>query len=153
MKRGTVFGLGFAPVIPPVAVSFEPVTNAAGVSQPACTRCGDCVGGCNVGAKNTVALTYLAEAARQGAEIFALAKVSQITKMPDGTWTVAIQRLDITPKTTAIVTIAAPMVILAAGTLGSTELLLRSRDRGLSLSDTIGQRFSAPTMKTCGAKR
>ena len=135
--------LGVAPIIPPVAVSFEPVTNAAGVAQPACTRCGDCVGGCNVGAKNTVALTYLAEAARHGAEIFAQAKVRHFVKMPDGTWTVAIQRLDMTPKATTMVTIAAPMVILAAGTLGSTELLLRSRDRGLALSDTIGQRFSA----------
>jgi cholesterol oxidase len=35
------------------------------------------------------------------------------------------------------------MVILAAGTLGSTEILLRSRERGLALSDRVGQRFSA----------
>ncbi len=35
------------------------------------------------------------------------------------------------------------MVILAAGTLGSTEILLRSRAQGLSLSDRVGARFSA----------
>jgi cholesterol oxidase len=34
-------------------------------------------------------------------------------------------------------------VILAAGTLGSTEILLRSRERGLGLSDRLGERFSA----------
>jgi cholesterol oxidase len=34
-------------------------------------------------------------------------------------------------------------VILAAGTLGSTEVLLRSRERGLALSDRLGERFSA----------
>jgi cholesterol oxidase len=33
-------------------------------------------------------------------------------------------------------------VILAAGTLGSTEILLRSRERGLSLSDQLGKGFS-----------
>jgi cholesterol oxidase len=39
--------------------------------------------------------------------------------------------------------IRADMVILAAGTLGSTEILLRSRERGLAVSDRLGQRFSA----------
>jgi cholesterol oxidase len=39
--------------------------------------------------------------------------------------------------------IGAGMVILAAGTLGSTEILLRSRAAGLVLSDRLGERFSA----------
>ena len=34
-------------------------------------------------------------------------------------------------------------MVLAAGTLGSTEILLRSREQGLALSDRLGQRFSA----------
>ena len=33
--------------------------------------------------------------------------------------------------------------MLAAGSLGSTEILLRSRDRGLAVSDLLGRRFSA----------
>ena len=33
--------------------------------------------------------------------------------------------------------------MLAAGTLGSTEILLRSAERGLAVSDRLGQRFSA----------
>lgn len=37
-----------------VNVSFEAKTNVAGIQQPACTLCGDCNSGCNVGAKNTV---------------------------------------------------------------------------------------------------
>ena len=39
--------------------------------------------------------------------------------------------------------VTADMVVLAAGTLGSTEILLRSREQGLALSDRLGQRFSA----------
>jgi cholesterol oxidase len=135
--------LGIAPVAPPVAVSFEPVVNAAGIAQPACTRCGDCVGGCNVGAKNTVALTYLPEAVRHGAEIFAQAKVRHIIKAPDGLWHVTIQRLESGSSGAPDITVTAPTVILAAGTLGSTEILLRSRERGLAISGTVGQRFSA----------
>lgn len=34
-------------------------------------------------------------------------------------------------------------VFLGAGTLGSTEIMLRSKERGLSLSDQVGQRFSS----------
>ncbi len=41
-------------------------------------------------------------------------------------------------------TVTAPMVFLAAGTLGTTELLLRSQNAGgLELPGTVGQHFSA----------
>lgn len=36
----------------------------------------------------------------------------------------------------------ADIVVLAAGTLGSTEILLRSRHAGLPLSPVLGSRFS-----------
>ncbi len=39
--------------------------------------------------------------------------------------------------------VSAPIVVLGAGTLGSSEILLRSREQGLALSDRLGQRFSA----------
>jgi cholesterol oxidase len=130
--------VGKAPIAPTLAVSFEANVNPAGVAQPACTGCGDCCGGCNVGAKNTVALTYLPEAARHGAEIFTHAEVRHVTRIATG-WRVVIDRHD----EAGTLTVEADRVILAAGTLGSTEILLRSRAAGLAVSPALGHRFSA----------
>ena len=132
-----------APIAPRVTVSFEENTNPAGIIQPACTRCGDCCGGCNVGAKNSVALTYLPDAARHGAELFTHAAVRHVSKAGDGSWQVHVRRMDIDGSAPQDLVMRAPMVVLGAGTLGSTEILLRSRERGLALSDRLGQRFSA----------
>lgn len=134
---------GGAIVAPRIAVSFEDIVNPAGVAQSACTRCGDCCAGCNVGAKNTVALTYLPDAVRHGAELFTGLKVDTIRKGADGLWKVSARAVGADRGTVSDVTIEAPVVVLAAGTLGSTEILLRSREAGLALSDRLGQRFSA----------
>lgn len=134
---------GGAIVAPRIAVSFEDIVNPAGVAQSACTRCGDCCAGCNVGAKNTVALTYLPDAVRHGAELFTGLKVDTIRKGADGLWKVSARAVGADRGTVSDVTIEAPVVVLAAGTLGSTEILLRSRESGLAVSDRLGQRFSA----------
>ncbi len=136
--------IGQAPVAPQITVNFSGGLSAGGVAQTACTRCGDCCGGCNVGAKTTVAATYLADAVRHGAEVYSHASVRMIQKAADGSWRVFVQRRDAHPSgESGDIVIDAAMVILAAGTLGSTEILLRSRDAGLAVSDRIGQRFSA----------
>ena len=137
-------GLGGRVVAPEIVVSFDERVSAGGVAQPACTRCGDCCGGCNVGAKNTVAMTYLPDAVHHGAELFTRAKVSHVAKSDEGQWHVEVANLD--PDATAksrMMSISADMVVLAAGTLGSTEILLRSREKGLAVSDRLGSRFSA----------
>jgi cholesterol oxidase len=135
--------LGTAPVAAPVAVSFEDTVNPAGVAQPACTRCGDCCSGCNVGAKNTVALTYLPAAVRRGAEIFTRVKVCRLAKAADGRWRVELEAHEEARGGKRTLPVTADIVVLAAGTLGSTEILLRSRAQGLALSDRLGQGFSA----------
>ena len=142
LDRASV-ALGKAPVRAPVVVGFAATVNPAGVAQPACTRCGDCCGGCNTGAKNTVALTYLPDAVRHGAEIFTQAKASHVTGVPGGGWRVHLDRLDGTGARSSLTSVTADVVVLAAGTLGSTEILLRSRERGLCLSDRLGRNFSA----------
>jgi len=131
------------PIAPTVVVNFEERVNVAGVAQPACTRCGDCCGGCNVGAKNTVALTYLPDAVRHGAHLFTEAMVRSLSRDPDGRWRIQVRRLDQSNGNEAEITLSAEIVILAAGTLGSTEILLRSQAEGLALSPRLGERFSA----------
>ncbi len=127
----------------PVVISFHDQKNPAGIDQAACTLCGDCCSGCNVGAKNTVDLTYLADAVAFGAEIFTKAKVSHVEKQGED-WLVHYHGFDAKGrplKETEIV--RADSLVIAAGTLGSTALLLRSRDKGLPLSDRLGERFTA----------
>jgi len=131
---------GQSPVAAPVLVSFEETVNAAGVLQPACTLCGDCCSGCNVGAKNTVAVTYLPDAKAHGAAIFTELTVSHLEKRGER-WRVHVVPSEDKDGEPSFVD--AKTVVLSAGTLGSTEILLRSRDRGLKLSDRLGMGFSA----------
>jgi cholesterol oxidase len=135
--------MGRAPIAPKITVNFEGGVNAAGIEQPACTRCGDCCAGCNVGAKTTVALTYLADAARHGAELFTHAAARYVAKSDDGSWRVHVRRLDANGSGSHEVELTASLVVLGAGTMGSSEILLRSREHGLALSDRLGHRFSA----------
>ncbi len=124
----------------PINVTFEDKTNKFGVPQPACTNCGDCVSGCNVGAKNTTLMNYLPDAANHGAEIFTQAKVLWVERDGD-VWRVHVKH-NSADADSAPVSITADHVVLGAGTIGSTEILLRSREKGLSLSDHLGTRFS-----------
>jgi cholesterol oxidase len=131
---------GQLPVPAPVVVTFEDTVNPAGVGQPACTLCGDCCSGCNVGAKNTVALTYLPDAKAHGAEIFTELTVTRVAK-EGGHWRVHFAPTE--EPDSPFRPVEAKIVVLSAGTLGSTEILLRSRDEGLPVSDRLGQHFSA----------
>ncbi len=128
--------------------SDESARNAQGVAQEPCIGCGDCVTGCNFGAKNTLAMNYLPHARRMGAQLYTGATVLYLeqTGGNDGArWTVAFRltsekgpdRLDDPWR------VRARHVVLAAGTLGSPEVLRRSQARGLALSDRLGRQFSA----------
>ncbi len=130
----------------PVNVTFSQTTNAAGVTQPACNNCGNCIAGCNVGAKNTVLMNYLPDAVANGAQIFTKRSVDTVRPVERGgrRWEVAFHEVSSGRRMfdAPTQTIRADMVVLAAGTLGSTEILLRSRDAGLDVSDKLGERFN-----------
>jgi cholesterol oxidase len=129
---------------PPINVTFKDGPNAAGVSQPPCNLCGDCCSGCNVGAKNTVLMNYLPDACANGAEIFCGATVAHVSSGGEARWTVHYQPTGFDREDFAgePLTVEADIVVISAGTLGSTEILLRSRAKGLPISNAIGTRFS-----------
>ena len=117
--------------------------NRQGMIQRACELCGDCTTGCNVGAKNTLQMNYLPMARRLGVRIFPQTEVDFVEKSADG-YRVHFRHFasngeELTPCSGHI---AARMVVLSAGSLGTTGILLRSRERGLSLSPQLGQKFS-----------
>ena len=100
-----------------------------GPPQMACQNCGECFIGCNTHSKNTMDLTYLWQAERAGAEVYSQHWVSRIETnpkshpiYPDG-YTLHYDdlRWDLPGA------VCARKVIVAAGTLGSTELLLRQK--------------------------
>jgi cholesterol oxidase len=131
----------------PINVTFtDPPdgVNHVGVFQQACTMCGDCCSGCNYSAKNTTAMNYLPDAANFGAEIFTLAAVRWVEPSAAGGWRVHYQLLETGQEAFGAATefVEADIVILSAGTLGSTEILLRSAAKGLRLSARLGRQFT-----------
>jgi cholesterol oxidase len=128
---------------PPIKVTFQDGVNHVGVPQHACTACGDCVSGCNYAAKNTLIMNYLPDAKHHGAEIYTRVAVQRIERQ-EGRWLVYYQLLEAGREVfdAPFLFVSTDMVILAAGTLGSTEILLRSKAAGLPLSDQLGCHFT-----------
>lgn len=141
-REAEALGGGFSR--PPLAVTQASRWNAAGIHQPGCAECGDCMSGCNYGAKNTVLMNYLPYARKHGAEIFTEMRVESVERDDRSSdWIVrfrcvssAADRFAAPPRF-----VRAGLVVLAAGTLGSTEILLRSAAK-LPLSRRVGTRFS-----------
>jgi cholesterol oxidase len=146
-----------------------------GIAAYACVGCGNCVTGCNYGAKNTLTQTYLPVAKNLGVEIYTGAAVSRIFRYSsdienqettgtsnDFEWAIELypSQFEKSPTINQKRSLKAKMVVLAAGSLGSTELLLRSRADsrrpavreankpksdepvGLELSPMLGRRVS-----------
>ena len=128
----------------PIYVTFNDGKNQAGLEQEACQSCGDCITGCNYGAKNTTLMNYLQDAKNWGAEIFTGADIRYLEKGQDNKWIVHYQVIGFGREKFDVPTefVTADVVIVSAGTLGSTEILLRSKEKGLSLSDELGDHFS-----------
>lgn len=128
---------------PPINVTFEDGVNHVGVPQQACKLCGDCCSGCNFAAKNTTLMNYLPDAWNHGAEIYTQVSVRYLERDGD-LWRVHYEVLEAGRERfdSPTMFMTADVVILAAGTLGSTEILLRSREEGLPLSPLLGHGFT-----------
>lgn len=116
--------------------------NSHGRWQGSCMHLGNCDIGCDVLAKNTLDLNYIASAENWGADVRPLHIVNAIS-VENGGYRVDYQRIAEGKLTAG--SVRSPKVVLAAGSLGTTELLLRCRDqlRTLpNLSRQLGTRWS-----------
>ena len=118
--------------------------NAQGAKQGTCTHTGYCDIGCPVLAKNTLDLNYLyAAETKHGADVRPLHLVHTIEPI-EGGYRVSYDNLAAGRRKPGSET--ARIVIIAAGSLGSTELLLRCRDMHQSLpniSPFLGRDWSS----------
>jgi cholesterol oxidase len=118
-------------------------TNAQGVEQGTCVHLGNCDIGCDVDAKNTLDRNYIAWAEKHHAQVRPLHLVTNIEPMSGG-YRVSYDEIKDGERLPGSET--ARIVIVAAGSLGSTELLLRCREVNKSLPDIsafLGRNWSS----------
>lgn len=109
-------------------------TNSPGPGRSPCKLCAECEFGCQHGAKNTLDFNYLAKAESFGANVQANIMVSHIEPVTDG-YRVYAQNL----ATGESVSFIGRRVVLSAGTLGTNEIMLRSRDEARTLNKVSPQ--------------
>ncbi|MBA3421364.1 MAG: GMC family oxidoreductase [Thermoleophilaceae bacterium] len=144
----------------PLALSFDPewsyelpdpldtrhsrsFVNGQGQPQGTCVHLGNCDIGCDVQAKNTLDLNYIPAAEQHGAEVRPLHLVRCI-QPDDSGYRVIFDRIEDGGLLRGEE--RAERVVVAAGSLGSTELLLRCRDQHRTLpriSGVLGRHWSA----------
>ncbi len=151
--------LGLEPFLPPLAVTFanegeaplpgEPIRevrgNLHGRTRQTCRLVGECNVGCNYGSKNTLDYNYLSAAKRHGADLRTGCEVEAFEPRESGGYTVRYleHRLSEDPdgRDTTVRTVTADRLILSAGAIGSTYLLLRNRSVFPRVSKLLGTRF------------
>ncbi|MFY9614015.1 MAG: GMC family oxidoreductase [Candidatus Dormiibacterota bacterium] len=153
--------LGLDWQLPPLAVTFagpgedpvpgEPIVerpNMHGRTRLTCRLCGECNIGCNYGSKNTLDYNYLTEAQSLGVDIRTLCEVRDFAPVAGGGYTVRyvqhepdVPREQTGGKYLEHIELSATHLVLSAGALGSTFLLMKNRDRLPALGDSLGTRF------------
>jgi cholesterol oxidase len=156
--------LGRKMILPNLAVTFanpgeEPAVgvpireehpNLHGAQRYTCRLVGECDVGCNFGSKNTLDLNYLSEAKRLGAEIWTRCEVRSFAPR-NGGYVVLYVEHDAADEGRKLNTrdprlrpervLTCDRLVLSAGTLGSTYLLLKCRADFPGLSRRLGSRF------------
>jgi cholesterol oxidase len=92
--------------------------------------------------KRSLDKTYLAAALGTGnVTIQTLHEVRDIVRQQDGTYTLTVRRIDADGNVLASVQLGTRYLFLGAGSIGSTELLLRARETGRlpGLNDEVGR--------------
>ena len=122
----------------------DPYFGGAGPQRTGCTRCGACMVGCRVGAKNTLVKNYLWFAEQRGARVLAEHEVTDVAPLgaPDGSEGYRVT----TERPGAWIfrqrrQWSARGVVFAAGTLGTNQLLAHCKLGGSlpGVSDRLGE--------------
>ncbi len=112
-----------------------------GEMKPSYTN-GDGAMGVNNGGKHTVDVTYIAAAEATGrVRVETLHQVTDVERAPDGRWTLHVERLDTTGAVVENKILTAGALVMAAGTMNTTRLLMRAAAKGKvpDLPDGLGQ--------------
>lgn len=137
----------FGPV--PLAIHFgregetepDPFFDGEGPERTGCRLCGGCLSGCPYGSKNSLDLNYLYLAEKAGARIVAERRVESIVPLSGGGY--ELKSTHPWRKDADHEPLRARRVVLAAGVLGTLELLFRCRDEFGTLPEvapTLGHR-------------
>jgi cholesterol oxidase len=139
-------GIG-APARPvPLAINLtrhHDADNSFGTPRRACTGCGNCVTGCNVGAKNSLTANYLPAAVAAGAQIHTGVEVVYVrpSERPGYRWAL-LARVHAPDGRVRLTVVHAKVVVLSAGVFGTAGILFASRRRGLPVPPLLGTRVS-----------
>lgn len=117
----------------------DPYFNGDGPARTACTFCGGCMTGCDIGAKNSLYWNYLYLAEKRGVQVLPEHKAERIEPLPGGGYRVTLVDA-FTGR--ALQTLTARNVVLSAGVVGTLELLFKNREHYKTLpnvSRTLGQ--------------
>ena len=130
----------------------DPFFGGEGPSRSTCTFCGGCMVGCRYNAKNTLDKNYLFFAERLGAEVLPETLATLIER--DGGDGYLVHTRSTTRKLRrGRRVLHARGVVLAAGAMGTTDLLLRCREAGTlpGLSASLGAWVRTNSEVICGA--
>ena len=134
--------------INPVGVYFgepdrtvaDPFFGGEGPERTGCRLCGACMIGCPNGAKNTLDLNYLYLAEKLGVTIFPETEATAVRPLPAGRYEVQTRTSHGLFRRKRI--FRADGVVFSGGVMGTVDLLLKCKQRGLlpRLSDRLGDR-------------
>ena len=121
----------------------QSLRNRQGMIQRPCTLCGDCINGCNIGAKNTLAMNYLPVAKHNGTEMYTQVEVKSINKM-DGYYRINMEYVNDEHNkiTRHAVSVNSKIVVLGAGSPASAGILLDSQAPNFQFSPFLGRGWS-----------
>lgn len=134
----------------------DPYFNGLGPMRKGCVECAGCMVGCRENAKNTLDKNYLWFAEKLGLEILSETKAEKISRQ-DGIYQIQTKQVTAFPGRNKR-TFMSKGIIVAAGALGTLELLLKQKYKYSSLpllSDSLGHKLRTNAETLCavsGAK-